>query len=169
MKMTPSPSRNVTREGGEYMTEAEIQQTIERELEKRHVAVLNRNAYKALFAALSNPIAALGKIFLGRKEAVESERSRIIQEVILNMLVGIDKAISAANREAAQNRLSWKVISGLIEVNAEDVEEVTGVDIPQESGPVELKPGTHIRTSATRARRVTGLKIGGSAPPDKDE
>jgi histidyl-tRNA synthetase len=105
---------------------------------------------------------ALGKIFVGRHEAMEAEKHKIAQDIILDLLVSIDKAITQAVETANQKGIDWKVIAGDVEAYGEKVKEVIGMDIASNAGPVELKPGTHIKASGKEVERITGLKIGGN-------
>jgi hypothetical protein len=94
------------------MDNVDIQKTIELELEKRKTTVLNKNAINALFEALPSPMKALGKIFIGRDEAIQTEQQKIAQDIILDLLVNIDKAITQALEASRQKGVDWKVIAG---------------------------------------------------------
>jgi hypothetical protein len=142
------------------MDNVDIQKTIELALEKRKTGVLNKNAINALFEALPSPMKALGKIFMGRDEAIQSEKQKIAQDIILDLLVNIDKAITQALEASRQKGVDWKVIAGDVEVYGEKTKEVIGMQIASNAGPVELKPGTHIKASGSQVERITGLKIG---------
>ncbi len=140
------------------MNKQEIESAISEQLVLREKRVLNRNAIGALFGAFADPIGSLGKIFVGRNDAIEAEEQRITQDVMIELLCKIDDAISKAAEVSASQRVT---ISGLIETSAHGAESVVGVHIAENSGAVNLQPGTHIRTSATASRNVTGLQIGG--------
>ena len=144
-----------------------IEKAIEQKLAKRKKKVVNRNAIKALFSAFPGPVAALGKIFLGRQDAIEGEKAKVAQEIILKMLLKIDDAISQATKETTDRGLDWKVIAGTVEAHGEGVREVTGVDVSSDAGPVKFKRGTHIRATGKDADRVTGLRIGGNASEEE--
>jgi hypothetical protein len=144
------------------MNNADLQRAIDEQLSSRERRVVNRNAISALFGAFSDPMGSLGKIFLGRAEALEQERQRIEQDAILELLCRIDDAISSV---AAQTNQQGITIAGLIETTATGATSVVGVDITPDAGPVTLQPGTHIRTQAIAAGSVTGLRIGGSKGP----
>jgi len=135
-----------------------IEQEINMQLEAKRKKVLNRNAMSALFGVFSDPVGALGKIFIGRGDAVEAEKQKIAQDLMLELLCKIDEAISQTVNQSASQGV---VINGLIETTAQGAETVIGVHIAENSGAVTLQPGTHIRTSATGSQSVTGLKIGG--------
>jgi hypothetical protein len=64
--------------------------------------------------------------------------------------------------------VTWKIVRGEIEAYGENTKEVTGTDISSDAGPVELKPGTHIKASGKNVGRITGLRIGGN-PSDGDD
>ena len=138
----------------------EIEDAIENKLAEREKHVVNRNALDALFSVFTNPISSLGKIFLGRKDALNAERLRIQQNTILDLLCKIDEAISGKEDKALGKREILNIISGEIEAHGHDVEEVIGAFIASDAGLTELEPGTHIKASGTRAKKVTGLQIG---------
>ncbi len=142
----------------------QVVKAINGELEIRKKKVLNRNAFEALFSALSNPIAGLSKIFVGRNAAMSSEKQHITQNYIIDLLCEIDAAISKMGESIKNNDIPLTVIDGLIEAHGENVEEVTAAHI---EAPVEFKPGTHIRASGENAGSVTGLHIG--RKKNKDE
>jgi hypothetical protein len=140
------------------MDTQKIKEKIDSELALRSKKVLNKNAFAALFSAFTDPVGALGKIFIGRQEALDKEQQKISIDVIIDLLCKIDDAISQAGTFATSQGV---VINGLIETVAHGAEEVTGVHIADGSGPVSFKGGTVIRTTATSTKNVTGLKIGG--------
>ncbi len=135
-----------------------VENAIDEQLKSRKKKVLNRNAISALFGAFSDPLGALGKIFVGRDDAIDEEKQKIIQDVILEMLCKIDDAISQAAKELNTQGF---ILQGLIETCAHGADSVVGVHVAENSGPVTMQAGTHIRTIATASKNVTGLKIGG--------
>ena len=135
-----------------------VENAIDEQLKSREKKVLNRNAISALFGAFSDPVGALGKIFVGRDDAIDAEKQKIIQDVILEMLCKIDDAISQAAQESTKQGF---ILQGLIETSAHGAESVVGVHVGENSGSVTMQAGTHIRTIATASKNVTGLKIGG--------
>jgi len=140
------------------MDKQTIESAIHAQLMNRKKKVLNRNAINALFGAFADPLGALGKIFVGRDDAIAAEKQTILQDVILEMLCRIDDTISQA---ANQSNAHGVTLQGLIETTAHCAESVVGVHVAENSGSVTMQPGTHIRTSATASKNVTGLKIGG--------
>ena len=66
------------------MDREQVGQAILDRLKKREKQVVNRNALAALLSVLK--LDSLGKIFLGRKDALESEKLRIEQEMVLDLL-----------------------------------------------------------------------------------
>lgn len=148
------------------MNREQVEQAILDKLREREKQVVNRNALAALFGALG--LGSLGKIFLGRKDALETEKLHIQQEIVLDLLCRIDNNISDARAEASRQKIDWTIISGEIEAHGVDVEEVTGARIASNAGPTEFKPGTRIRASGRRTRRVTGLDIGGRPDAQKE-
>ncbi|MCK9391106.1 MAG: hypothetical protein M0Q01_06020 [Syntrophales bacterium] len=135
-----------------------VENAIDEQLKSRKKKVLNRNAISALFGAFSDPVRALGKIFVGRDGAIDAEKQKIIQDVILEMLCKIDDAISQAAKESNSQGF---ILQGLIETIAHGAESVVGVHVGENSGSITMQAGTHIRTAATASKNVTGLKIGG--------
>jgi hypothetical protein len=140
------------------MNKQAIEEAISEQLALRKKSVFNRNAIGALFGAFSDPIGALGKVFVGRNDVIDTEKQRIAQDVMIELLCKIDDAISQAAQVSAGQGVT---INGFIETSAHGAESVVGVHIAENSGAVILQPGTHIRTSATSSKNVTGLQIGG--------
>jgi 2-hydroxy-3-keto-5-methylthiopentenyl-1-phosphate phosphatase len=151
------------------MDETDVRKNIQLELEKRQTKVLNKNAVNALFEALPSPVKALGKIFVGRQDAIENEKQKITQDIILDLLVSIDRAITQAMETAHEKGIDWKVISGNIQSYGERAKEVIGVEIFSDAGSVELKAGTHIRATGKDVDKITGLKIGGNQSNKEDQ
>ena len=141
------------------MKKSDVEADIEARLIERKKSLLNRNAIGALFGAFTDPVGALGQVFLGRSAAIDQEKQRIAQDVILELLCNIDESLSQANATSEQQGIK---LGGLIETIAQGGESLTGLSIGAKSGPVTLQPGTHIRTVATGVRNVTGVKIGGA-------
>jgi hypothetical protein len=139
----------------------QIEAAIEAALAQRKKSVLNRNALRALFVAFGNQGEALGQVFLGREDALEAERHRLQQERILELLVKIDAAIAQTASDLREIAGSTVLVQGLIEVVGEGTENVIGVHIAADAGPVEFQPGTHIRARAADAVNLTGLRVGG--------
>jgi len=135
----------------------EVKIEIEKKLIERKEQVLNRNAFSALFGVFSDPVGALGKIFLGRQDALDQEQQKIAQELILKMLCDIDEVITQTTNEA-KNTGVINIVSGTIEVCAENAERAIGVHITG-SKATELKPGTHIKINSNNVKSTTGLKI----------
>lgn len=147
------------------MNSKEVEDEIARKFTERKKRVLNRNALNALFGAVSNPIGSLGKIFLGRKDALEAEELRIKQDTMLDILCEIDDKLSSAGEEVIEQETIRNIISGNIEARGYDVDEVIGVLIAAGAGTTELKPGTHIKVSGIRTRKVIGLQVGDELKP----
>jgi hypothetical protein len=139
------------------MSKSDVEAAIKARLSDRKKSILNRNAIGALFGAFADPVGALGQVFLGRSDAIDQEKQRIAQDVILELLCKIDESLSQANTKSDQQGIK---LGGLIETISCGGESLTGLSIGIGSGPVTLQPGTHIRTVATGVRNVTGVKIG---------
>ena len=144
------------------MKREQVEQKILEELERRSKRTVNRNAIRALMGAFGGPGDALGRIILGREDALGAERSQIAQGIMLDLLCKIDDALVKAEETASKQGLDWTVLAGTIEAHGMDVEDVTGARIEDSAGPVELKPGTRIRATGTRSKRVTGVQVGGN-------
>lgn len=130
---------------------------IERKLEERKPGVYNKNAVSAFLTAFSNPVEALGKIFIGRAEAVEAERNRLQQEAILDVVIKIS---SALEEFAAKESVGPIILNGSIEAKGKFGDHVLGAEITGERA-VRFEPGTKITVEGGGGGSVTGLKIGG--------
>lgn len=144
----------------------EIRNAIEAKLKEREKMVLNKNAVNAFLGAFTDPIGSLGKIFIGRGNALDEERQMIAQDALIELVCKIDQAISDTHSECSARGVIE--VAGLIEVIAENATNVIGVDISNPNQPVRFSPGTHIRTVASNADSLTGLRIGGD-PKKKQE
>lgn len=138
------------------MNREQIEQAVTVELQSRSKSVLNRNAWDALFATV--PIGSLIQLFRGRSRALEDERATITLDIVLDLVLKLDAAISEAKTRAEASGVS---IAGFIEARGVNNEEVTGVRIRSSAQNVEIQPGTQIRAEGENVRRITGLDIGG--------
>lgn len=144
---------------GGSMDRDELRAVIEKDVQQVRNKTLNNNAFEALLVALGgNPVEALGKIFLGRDDAVDAARHQIERECVLNLLCDIDEAVKRLHSDASAKHVS---IAGLVETVGRDVDEVVGVQVGSDSPPVRFEPGAKIVTKAERSGKLTGLKIGG--------
>ncbi|MFQ2225858.1 hypothetical protein ACK32Z_02970 [Aeromonas hydrophila] len=128
---------------------------IERKLEERKPSVYNKNAVAALLTACSNPVEALGKIFLGREDAVEVEKAKLQQDAILAMVI---KIASALEEYAAQDTAGSIILNGTIEAKGRHGDHVVGAEIAGRQA-VHFQPGTRITAEGGGGGSVTGLKI----------
>jgi hypothetical protein len=142
------------------MGRKEIEEEIAKQLHSRKGRVLNRNAIDALFLSVSNPVEALGKVFLGREVALEAEQHRIQQEIILDILCKIEESLNKTREKPITQSDIINIISGEIEAHGYDADEVIGLLITSDAGPTELKLGTHIKVKGKGSKKVTGLQIG---------
>lgn len=142
------------------MDRKEVEEAIAKELQKRRNRILTRNALDALFQSVSNPVGALGKIFLGRKDALDTEEHHIQQELILDILCKIEELLDKTRERAMTRSDIINIISGEIEAHGYATDEVIGVLITSDAGITELKPGTHIKATGKESKKVTGLQIG---------
>lgn len=137
------------------MSRQEIETVINARLAEQKKSILNRNAMDALFAAFPEPLGALGKIFVGRQDALDKAKQGIAQDVMLDLLCRIDESLTHAMSRFDQGAIE---ISGLIEAIGVGGDSLVGVEIGENAGPVTFK-GAHVRVEATDVKRVTGLKI----------
>ncbi len=142
------------------MDRKEVEEAIAKELQKRRARILNHNALDALFQSLSNPVGALGKIFLGRKDALDTEEHHIQQEIILDILCKIEESLDKTREKAMTQSDIINIVSGEIEAHGYAADEVIGVLITSDAGTTEFKPGTHIKVTGKGSKKVTGLQIG---------
>ena len=142
------------------MNRKEVEEAIAKELRKRRARTLNRNALDALFQSVSNPVGALGKIFLGRKDALDIEEHHIQQEIILDILCKIEELLDKTSEWPMTQSDIINIVSGEIEAHGYAADEVIGVLITSDAGTTELKPGTQIKATGKGSKRVTGLQIG---------
>jgi hypothetical protein len=138
------------------MDRAEATAAIENALAARKKTILNRNAISAFFGAFTDPGGALGKIFLGRDDALDAEKQKIAQDLALELLCRIDEAITATSRAEAAASVS---IAGTIEALSNGAQRTIGVDV-QGSQPTTFAPGTIVRAAGTSGS-VIGVRIGG--------
>lgn len=142
------------------MNREEVEKAIIKKLQERKKGVVNRNALDALFQALTNPISALGKIFLGRKDALDTEEHRIKQGLILDILCKIEESLDKTRGKAMTQSDIINIVSGEIEAHGYAADEVIGVLITSDAGTTEFKPGTHIKVTGKGSKKVIGLQIG---------
>jgi len=144
------------------MNQRELEKKIQDLVKQRRGEVIALHTIKAMLGIFSDPIRTIGNLFFGAKEAVEEEKHKIEQSIILELLCKIDADISEAVSEARKALPKESlIVLGDIVAYGKDAESVTGVSISDNSGPVELKPGTKITARGENVRNITGLKIGG--------
>lgn len=144
------------------MNKEELERKIQDEVKRRRGKVVALNAIKALINILPNPVGTIGSLFFGAKEAVDQEKHKIEQDIILDLLCKIDEDMTEALRKATEALPKTSlVVLGDILAEGKYAESVIGVSISEDSGPVELKPGTKITARGENVRNITGLKIGG--------
>lgn len=141
------------------MEKNEIENKINSILMERRSKVVAHHAIKALLGIFTDPVGSLGKLFIEKKNAMEEEKHKIEQDIILDLLCKIDSAIEEAI-EKTKGSLKSTVVVGEIIASGKNVKDVTGVEISEGSGTVEFKPGTQIKAEGENVDKVTGLKIG---------
>lgn len=75
------------------MNEAEARKLIEKKLNERKVNIVAKNTIGA-FCKLFPPASVIWQVLVGAKERLDTERGAITQEVLLNMVLAIDKKLS---------------------------------------------------------------------------
>ena len=76
------------------MNEREVGKLIERRLRGRKVGIVAKNTIDAVFK-LFPPASTIWQILAGAKDKIDTERGAITQEVLLNMVLAIDKKLSS--------------------------------------------------------------------------
>lgn len=76
------------------MQSCEIRQYISSELKARGISIRTKNAIDAL-CTLFPPASVLWQLLSGAKDSLETEKGRITQDVILDMLLEIDRKLGA--------------------------------------------------------------------------
>lgn len=144
------------------MDKSELKKKIDELMKERRGRVLDGNAFEALLSGLMNPLEGLYKLFVDRDKAIDDERQKIEQDLILELICKIEDSISELKSKVKDN-FSGKstIIWGEIEAYGENVDKVIGSHVTNGSGLVEFKPGSKIKASGKNARNVTGLQIGG--------
>lgn len=137
-----------------------IEEAIESDLKKAGKTLRYKSALKAVFAILPRS-EFFHQVFLGHGEAKDAERHSLEQSAIIGLLCTIDDAIAEMSEKLRAADTPAVVLDGLIETNAANAETVTGVKVDSDAGPVEFRSGTHILTTGTGTRSVTGVQIGG--------
>ncbi len=145
----------------------QLKAEIERRVISNQTRVLNKNAIDAALAAIGgmlsgnpmSPIEGLMKIFFGRTEALEGEKQRQTQQIILELVCKISAALEEAEKAAQQ--ASGISLDGLIEVTARGGQTAKGAVITENSGPTSFNPGTRIIVNSENVQHTTGLQIGG--------
>lgn len=143
------------------MDRDELEANIAAELATVKNTALNRNAISALFGAFGDPVGALGKIFLGRDDAVDAEKHKIERSCILDLLCDIDEALKKMHTSSASQGVT---IAGLVEADGTDVDKVVAIHIQDNSPTVHFGEGSVVRAKASGSGSLTALLIGGSAP-----
>jgi len=149
------------------MDRKQVEDKIQATLKERRGKVVARHTISALFGAVADPVGTIGKLFFGAKDAIDQDKHQVEQEIILDLLCKMDDDLAEAAKKAKSELPKDKiVVLGEIVASGKDVDEVTGVSISEEAGPVEFKPGTKITASGEKAKKVTGLKVGGKDKED---
>ncbi len=145
------------------MKTEEVEKKIQKILEGRRGKIVGKNVLKAALSFFTNPGRSVEKLTLGVDSDTSNEKLKIEQELMLDLICKIDDAVNEINSRFRKESVDQRVIilDGLIEVNAKNTNEVIGVEIKNDAGQVEFKPGTKISVSAEGSGNITGLKIGG--------
>ena len=152
------------------MDEKDVKSLIEKKLEQSEKSIRNKNSIEAL-CSLFPSSSALWKVLSGSKEAIETEKSRITQETILDILIAIDNKLETGSTDSQKFKVlldgvvSFGDVSGLkakasnpivselfsekeIEIILKNIHahgNVTGVDLTVDQ-ELELKKKMQIKT-----------------------
>ncbi len=100
------------------MDKKDAKSLIEKKLEQSEKSIRNKNSIEALFS-LFPPSSALWKVLFGSKEAIETKKSRITQETILDILIAIDNKLETGSTDSQKFKVlldgvvSFGDVSGL--------------------------------------------------------
>ena len=139
------------------MDQAECQRLIEQKLAEKSIKIRNRNAIEA-FLKLFPPLSSLWQVLIGSKQALETERGEITQELILDMVVAMDKKLSQLEYSAKDQKGLEVLIEGV-----QAYGDVTGIDA-NTSNPIlrEIFSSMNTRVAIKNVQsggNVTALKL----------
>ena len=145
------------------MNQTEAKKIILDQLSKKRGKIVGKNIVSAAFSLFTNPVESVEKLFLGVNSETEDEKLKLEQELMLDLICQISESVQLIQDKynSEYNGKSSILIDGLIQVKAENSENVIGVHIKENSKQVEFKPGTKITVDSRNSRNTTGLKIGG--------
>ena len=137
------------------MNREQLEERIQKEVQKSIGHALNRNALKyglkaftSLFGPAQKPLEALGRIFLEREEVRDSEVQKVQIKAILDFLLEIEAAVSKLSRNIKKSNDPIVDIVGKGDGWAKETH-----------GPVSIKgsgKGTVVRVSGPGGWKIVG-------------
>ena len=103
------------------MNESEARELIEKKLRERKITIVARNTIDA-FCKLFPPANAIWQVLTGSKEKLDTEKGAITQEVLLDIVLAIDKKLSGRLLDARERKAFEIVLEGVRAMN-----DVTGL------------------------------------------
>lgn len=137
---------------------------LERRLEQRKTKVRNKAALGALVKIIPYVGTGLHHALTGGSSAESDERTRIELDLMAELLVRIDAAISEVGALAQNQGVEWTEVGGTIRLKSSGGESATGVHISEHSGQVRFQQGTEIDVETEDVRHSTSLHIGRKQP-----
>ena len=94
------------------MNESEVRKLVEKRLRERKFGIVARNTIDAVFK-LFPPASTIWQILVGAKDKVDTAKGVITQEVILNMVLAIDKKLSSSILETREQEAFEIMLEGI--------------------------------------------------------
>ena len=132
---------------------------VQRRLEETKGKTIAKALIGPVVGALTGSPRGVVDAFMAPSEAKAKAKHEIQQDLILETLARVADAVEAGRSLARAEAVPWLSIAGTIKADGVDVDEVTGLDIGESSGPVVLEPQTKITARGERARSVTGMSV----------
>jgi len=144
------------------MNKEEAENYISEQVKEKKGKVVGKNVVSAALSLFTNPGNSVEKLFFGVESDLSDEKLKVEQELMLDLVCNIAESLESLKAKIIENADDNKsiILNGIIEVEAKNSEDVTGVHIKESSKQVEFKPGTKISVKSDGASNTTGLKIG---------
>ncbi len=94
------------------MNESEVRKLVEKRLRERKFGIVARNTIDAVFK-LFPPASTIWQILVGAKDKIDTAKGAITQEVILNMVLAIDKKLSSSILETREQEAFEIMLEGI--------------------------------------------------------
>lgn len=144
---------------GQHSTDG-LLPAIEQRLAARKTPVRNKATLGALVKLIPVVGDALHHALTSGDEAERDERIHLLVEAILELVVGIDNALTRLVDRFEAIGAQVTEVGGLIRLRTEGGETAIGLHVAPESGPVRFNPGSVIDVATRGTRSTTGLLIG---------